>query len=143
MVSHTSTTFPDANFRFRRHSGFIAIRSAKLICITPMPVPKLTYTGSVSEQPTVVYADILGFSYLVMSMAGAIGVLDGFYYSSMSLTSGLHRGQNPGAFLMFKRSVYLRRCELCLASSVRGQYEFRIAYWQKCVARPRERRRRS
>ena len=37
------------------------------------------------EQATVVYADILGFSRLVMSMEGAIGLLDGFYYSAMSL----------------------------------------------------------
>jgi len=48
----------------------------------------------VIEQPTVVYTDILGFSALVMSMAGAIGLLDGFYYSSMSLTSGLHRAES-------------------------------------------------
>ena len=38
-----------------------------------------------NEQATVVYADILGFSNLVMSLSGAIGMLDGFYYSSMSL----------------------------------------------------------
>lgn len=38
-----------------------------------------------NEQATVVYADILGFSNLVMSLPGAIGLLDGFYYSSMSL----------------------------------------------------------
>jgi hypothetical protein len=39
----------------------------------------------VTEQATVVYADILGFSHLVMSMSGAIDLLDGFYYSAMSL----------------------------------------------------------
>lgn len=40
----------------------------------------------VKEQATVVYADILGFSNLVMSMKGAIGLLDGFYYSAMALS---------------------------------------------------------
>ena len=39
-----------------------------------------------NEQATVVYADILGFSDLVMSMQGAIGLLDGFYYASTSLS---------------------------------------------------------
>jgi hypothetical protein len=39
----------------------------------------------VKEQATVVYADILGFSNLVMSMEDAIDRLDGFYYSTMSL----------------------------------------------------------
>ncbi|MFZ1145662.1 MAG: hypothetical protein ACLQPN_17530 [Bryobacteraceae bacterium] len=36
------------------------------------------------EQATVVYADILGFSDLVMSMPESIDGLDGFYYSTMS-----------------------------------------------------------
>jgi hypothetical protein len=36
-------------------------------------------------ESTVVYADILGFSHLVMSMGDAIGLLDGFYYATMSL----------------------------------------------------------
>ena len=48
-------------------------------------VRNLAYTNGVNEQATVVYADILGFSALVMSMEGSIGMLDGFYYSSMSL----------------------------------------------------------
>jgi len=39
----------------------------------------------VNEQATVVFADILGFSDLVMSTQGAIGTLDGFYYSTKSL----------------------------------------------------------
>jgi hypothetical protein len=51
---------------------------------TPFHAEKLTYTGTVSEQATVVYADILGFSNLVRSVPGAIDLLDGFYYAAMS-----------------------------------------------------------
>jgi hypothetical protein len=40
----------------------------------------------VNEEPTVVYADILGFSDLVMAMPGAVRLLDGFYYANMSLS---------------------------------------------------------
>jgi hypothetical protein len=47
----------------------------------------------VTEQATVVYADILGFSDLVMSTSGAIDLLDGFYYSAMSPGSFGSRSQ--------------------------------------------------
>jgi hypothetical protein len=73
----------------------------------------------VNEQATVVYADILGFSNLVMSLSGAIGMLDGFYYSSMSLAQLRESfAQEPipdpltRTFAAFHRTLDIRISEL-------------------------------
>jgi hypothetical protein len=73
----------------------------------------------VNEQATVVYADILGFSNLVMSLPGAIGMLDGFYYSSMSLAQLRESfAQEPipdpltRTFAAFHRTLDIRISEL-------------------------------
>jgi hypothetical protein len=50
-----------------------------------LPINDPLYTGRVREQATVVYADVLGFSHLVMSMENYIDTLDGFQYSTMSI----------------------------------------------------------
>lgn len=82
----SSTENCNASLRDRQHrvgirdNLFIAPGTAQEVRFFPCG-----YTGSVKQQATVVYADILGFSDLVMSMSGAIGLLDGFYYSTMSL----------------------------------------------------------
>jgi hypothetical protein len=73
----------------------------------------------VKEQATVVYADILGFSDLVMSMPGSIDLLDGFYYSTMSLAqlrASFAEQPVPDAltrtFAAFHRALDIRVSEL-------------------------------
>lgn len=47
-------------------------------------IEEAPYTGHVGEQAIVIYADVLGFSDLVMSMEDCIDLLDGFHYAMMS-----------------------------------------------------------
>jgi hypothetical protein len=87
----------------------------------------LTYTGAVKEQATVVYADILGFSDLVMSMPDTIDVLDGFYYSTMSLAqlrASFAEEPVPDAltrtFAAFHRALDIRVSELVNADPLQS-----------------------
>jgi hypothetical protein len=73
----------------------------------------------VNEQATVVFADILGFSDLVMSKQGVIGTLDGFYYSAMSLaqlresfTEDKYLDPLTRTFAAFHRTLDIRISEL-------------------------------
>jgi hypothetical protein len=73
----------------------------------------------VKQQATVVYADILGFSDLVMSMSSSIDLLDGFYYSAMSLAqlrASFTEEPVPDAltrtFAAFHRALEIRVSEL-------------------------------
>jgi hypothetical protein len=87
---------------------------------------KLAYTGIVREQATVVYADILGFSYLVMSMPSSIDMLDGFYHSTMSREQLRESIGRPGAdplertFAAFHRTLDLRVSELVNADPLQS-----------------------
>ena len=80
-----------------------------------------------SEQATVVYTDILGFSDLVMSMPGVIGLLDGFYYSTMSraqLRASFEEAPAPDpltrTFAAFHRTLDLRISELLNADPLQS-----------------------
>jgi hypothetical protein len=86
-----------------------------------------TYTGTVSEQATVVYTDILGFSDLVMSMPGAIDLLDGFYYAAMSraqLQQSFAQEPIPDpltrTFAAFHRTLDIRVSELVNADPLQS-----------------------
>jgi len=73
------------------------------------------------------YADILGFSDLVMSMPGVIGLLDGFYYSTMSraqLRASFAEEPAPDpltrTFAAFHRTLDLRVSELLNADPLQS-----------------------
>jgi hypothetical protein len=89
--------------------------------------PDFTYTGTVKEQATVVYTDILGFSDLVMSMSGAIGLLDGFHYAAMSraqLRQSFAEKPIPDpltrTFAAFHRTLDIRISELVNADPIQS-----------------------